>query len=143
MFARVRFDFHPSRLHALSCFPSKPFVSPAYKINVRNSFVSPTYAKTGGVHPAQKCRRADILDFSPDISHFFTFSSHTWHRRLVAGHLFIHLPFTILLPGLHPRFSRTCHIDSRTGVPHKHHAGRDLSVYCSLLPLPSAQGDRF
>ena len=36
------------------------------------SFVSPTYAKTGGyTHtPTQKCRRADIFDFSPDISHF-------------------------------------------------------------------------
>jgi hypothetical protein len=62
------------------------FISPAYEHQPRMSLVSPTYAKTGGVYPTQKCRRADILDFSPDISHFFTFSSHTWHRRPVAGH---------------------------------------------------------
>src|ERR1700739_1196761 len=44
------------------------FISPPYKTQPRMSLVSPTYAKTGGVYPTQKCRRADILDFSPDIS---------------------------------------------------------------------------
>jgi len=49
---------------------SEPFVSPTYQVSARNSLVSPTYAKTGGCIPTQKCRRADIFDFSPDISHF-------------------------------------------------------------------------
>src|SRR5712664_454341 len=49
MLARGVFSFHPPRLHASSCFPSKSFVSPTCKISFRNSFVSPTYAKTRGV----------------------------------------------------------------------------------------------
>jgi len=61
------------------------FISPTYEHQSRISFVSPTYAKTGvGGMSSQspflqsfpfrpflrKCRRADILDFSPDFSHF-------------------------------------------------------------------------
>src|SRR6266702_7098157 len=49
MAARGVLSFHDPRLHASSCFPSKSFVSPTCKITVRNSFVSPTYAKTRGV----------------------------------------------------------------------------------------------
>ncbi len=49
MLARGVFSFYPPRLHASSCFPSKSFVSPTCKISFRNSFVSPTYAKTRGV----------------------------------------------------------------------------------------------
>jgi len=45
-------------------------ISPAYELQPRMSLVSPTYAKTGGCTPVQKCRRADILDFSPYFSHF-------------------------------------------------------------------------
>jgi hypothetical protein len=56
------------------------FISPAYEHRPRISLVSPTYAKTGGWPPDEtktlkfclKCRRADIFDFSPDFSHFFT-----------------------------------------------------------------------
>jgi hypothetical protein len=51
MLARGVFSFYPPRLHASSCFPSKPFVSPTCEITVRNFFVSPTYAKTGGCTP--------------------------------------------------------------------------------------------
>jgi hypothetical protein len=50
---------------------SKSFVSPTYAHFARNLFVSPTYAKTGGYTPCGKCRRADILDFSPYILRFF------------------------------------------------------------------------
>ena len=50
MFARAVFSFYPPSLHASTCFPSKPLVSPTCKITVRNSFVSPTYAKTGGLY---------------------------------------------------------------------------------------------
>jgi hypothetical protein len=45
-------------------------ISPAYELQPRMSLVSPTYAKTGGCSAAQKCRRADIFDFSPQFSHF-------------------------------------------------------------------------
>lgn len=45
-----------------------------YANPVRNPFLSPTYAKTSGCLPAEKCRRADIFDFSPYISHFFALS---------------------------------------------------------------------
>jgi len=51
------------------------FISPRYEHQPRISLVSPTYAKTGGVYPTQKCRRADILDFSPDFSHFLALSA--------------------------------------------------------------------
>src|SRR5260221_12591040 len=37
---------------------------------VSKSIASPTYAKTGGCTPCGKCRRADILDFSPYILRF-------------------------------------------------------------------------
>jgi hypothetical protein len=46
------------------------FISPTYENKPRISCVSHTYAKTGGYTPTQKCRRADIPDFSPDISLF-------------------------------------------------------------------------
>jgi len=74
---------------------SKSFVSPAYKISVRNSFASPTYAKTGGGGTSsqnsfprsglarqftRKCRRADIPDFPPHISYFF--QSHTTAKKV-------------------------------------------------------------
>src|SRR5713101_8263261 len=49
---------------------SKPFVSPAYQISARNSFASPTYAKTGEYAPTSKCRLADIFYFSPYILRF-------------------------------------------------------------------------
>src|SRR5260370_18455298 len=61
MFPRGAFSFHPPRLLASSCFPSKPFVSPTYKITVRNSFVSPTYAKTGGCTPLKMSARRHFL----------------------------------------------------------------------------------
>src|SRR6267378_2741035 len=49
-------------------------ISHTYQHQPRISLVSPTYAKTGGYTPTQKCRRADIFDFSPDISHFLALS---------------------------------------------------------------------
>src|SRR5580698_1377579 len=47
----------------LLCFPC---------IRTPVSYLScfPYYAKTRGYTPTQKCRRADIFDFSPDFSHF-------------------------------------------------------------------------
>jgi hypothetical protein len=61
MFARGVSSFYPPRLHASSGFPSKPFVSPTCKITVRNSFVSPTYAKTGGCTPPKMSARRHFL----------------------------------------------------------------------------------
>jgi hypothetical protein len=49
------------------------FISPPYEHQPRISLVSPRYAKTEGWVPPQKCRRADIFDFSPDFSHFSRF----------------------------------------------------------------------
>src|SRR6266481_656250 len=72
MFARGVFSIYPPRLHASSCFPSKPFVSPTYKITVRNSFVSPTYAKTGGCTPLKMSARRHFLSlFSQSRLLFF------------------------------------------------------------------------
>jgi hypothetical protein len=48
-----------------------PFISPRYGHQPRIPFISHTYAKRGECTPTQKCRRADILDFSPYILHFF------------------------------------------------------------------------
>jgi hypothetical protein len=61
MFARRVFSFYPSRLHASSCFSSKSFVSPTCRISFRNSFVSPTYAKTGGYTPLKMSARRHFL----------------------------------------------------------------------------------
>jgi hypothetical protein len=66
------------------------FISPRSERQPRMSLVSPTYAKTGGGGMSsqssllrslpfrsfpQKCRRADILDFSPDFSHILASGS--------------------------------------------------------------------
>jgi hypothetical protein len=61
MIARGLFPFYPPRSHASSCFPSKSFVSPTCKISFRNSFVSPTYAKTGGCIPSKMSARRHFL----------------------------------------------------------------------------------
>src|SRR5579859_6755667 len=49
----------------------KPSISPTYAHFARNSFISPTYAKTRGYTPCGKCRRADIFDFSPYFLRYF------------------------------------------------------------------------
>src|SRR5260221_3437326 len=61
MSARVVVSFHPPRLRDSSCFSSKPCVSPTCRIAVRNSFVSPTYAKTGGCTPLEMSARRHFL----------------------------------------------------------------------------------
>ena len=65
MIARGLFSFCPPRSHALSCFPSKSFVSPTCKFSSRNSFVSPTYAKTGGCTPSKMSARRHFLSLLP------------------------------------------------------------------------------
>jgi len=70
---------HPSKLQRRRAIS---FISPRYEHEPRKSPVSPTYAKTGGYAPTQKCRRADILDFSPYFSHFLALSA---ARRVVPA----------------------------------------------------------
>ena len=65
MIARGLFSFCPPRSHVSSCFPSKSFVSPACKFSSRNSFVSPTYAKTGGCTPSKMSARRHFLSLLP------------------------------------------------------------------------------
>jgi hypothetical protein len=90
MLARRVFSFHPPRLHASSCSPSKPFVSPTCKLTVRNSFVSPTYAKTGGCTPPKMSARRHFLSlFSQPHSRPSCFS--------ITCALF-HFPYPAYLP---------------------------------------------
>ena len=51
MRARAILSSYLPRSLALSRFPTKSFISPTCEITVRNFFVSPTYAKTGGCTP--------------------------------------------------------------------------------------------
>src|SRR6266478_326468 len=60
----------------------KPFVSPTYAHFAGNFFASPTYAEAGGYTPCGKCRRADILDFSPYILKFL---GRLLRQRLLYG----------------------------------------------------------
>jgi hypothetical protein len=61
MLARGVFSSYPPRSRASICSPSKSFVSPTCKISFRNSFVSPTYAKTGGCTPPKMSARRHFL----------------------------------------------------------------------------------
>ncbi len=60
------------KLPTADCQLSSPnsFPSHAYARLADNSCISHGYAKTRGVPPPQKCRRADIFNFSPAILHF-------------------------------------------------------------------------
>jgi hypothetical protein len=60
------------------------FISPASEHQPRMFFVSPTYAKMGECTPTQKCRRADIFDFSPDFR-AFSIPSCSAHSPSTAG----------------------------------------------------------
>src|SRR5260221_7076360 len=109
MFARGAFSFHPARfpaypenlpspiIPALARNSPKSNYSRTYGIPwgggctgflvgpirlVYNSFVSPTYAKTGGYTPCGKCRRADIFDFSP---YFLRFLARLLRQRLLSA----------------------------------------------------------
>jgi hypothetical protein len=110
MLARRVFSFYPPRLHASSCFPSNPFVSPTSKITVCNSFVSPTYAKTGGCTPPKmSVRRHSLSLFSQSplsalllFNHLRTLSFSVSYLSLVAP------AASALLPqkqGVHPLWS--------------------------------------
>ena len=115
MIARGLFSFCPPRSHVSSCFPSKSFVSPACKFSSRNSFVSPTYAKTGGV-PPQKCRRADI--FSPFSQSTLSPSLLPYQPQLQRKRVFNHLRTLSFLGSQLSRVLRTgCALfHKKTGV---------------------------
>jgi inosine/xanthosine triphosphatase len=98
------------------------FISPAYEHQPRISFVSPTYAKTGGVYPTQKCRRADIRDFSPDILHFLALSVCEEPALAPLRRPIFYFPFSIfdsLCPTFSSPFPQTTQIrrETRAGFP--------------------------
>ena len=117
------------RLSAVGQFraiSSISFVSPSCERHPRMSLVSPTYAKTGGCTPTQKCRRADIFDFSPDISHFLTSvpqhhlpeRKKSWPRRSIRGAKDAHESQRYMEAGrVTSHLSSTCPERSATG-PH-------------------------
>ncbi len=133
MFARGVFSFYPPRLHASSSFPSKPFVSPTYKITVCNSFVSPTYAKTGGCTPAKMSARRHFFSLfsrSP-LSALFLFN-HLRTLSFSVAHL--SLVSTVLSalfhqkPGVYPLLSDQSHFST---VP-SDHPSSSSAVDCQL-----------
>ena len=147
MSARALLRFDPARLHVPIRPCSKSFISPTYRRLARNFFVSPTYAKTGGVPPTEKCRlvpskaegRADIFFLSspnprsrpscfsnicalfhfpyPTYLSFFPYLPHSFskNRGCTPSFLSVHIPFTILLPRLHPSFAPACHNGGQSG----------------------------
>src|SRR5258708_13809549 len=85
-----------------------------------------------------------------DQSHFATVPSGPPSSSLaVASQLSptfsssILLPFTILLPPLHPSFSLSCHNVPQSGVRLTHHAYPYPNAYGTLLPMRSAPRDPF
>src|SRR5258708_4576447 len=139
MFAGAVFSIHPPRLHASSCFPSKPFVSSTDKIAVRNSYVSPTYAKTGGCTPAKMSARRHFLSLfskSP-LSALFLFNH--WHTlSFFVAHL---SPVSTVLsalfhqkPGVYPRWSDQSHFST---VP-SDHSSSVSAVDCQLSAASSS-----
>jgi len=107
MFARGVFSFYPPRLHTSSCFPSKSFVSPTCRISLRNYFVSPTYAKTGGCTPLKMSARRHFLSlFSPSPLSALLFFNCLRTLSFSVSHLSRVLPTVCALfrkkPGVHP-----------------------------------------
>ena len=110
MFARAAFSFHPARPHTPSRFPSKSFLSPTYQHFVRNFFVSPTYAKTGGRTPLKMSARRHFLSlFSQSPLSALLFFNHLRTLSFSVSSLSPALPISsALLPqkqGVHPLWS--------------------------------------
>jgi len=93
---RNLFTTHQPALSVAEGLPrTRPKASPKRRRRLaRRSFsvggCFPYLRKTGGYAPTQKCRRADILDFSPDFSHFLALSAgakgrHSPTRRSFSG----------------------------------------------------------
>src|SRR5882724_2647442 len=114
MFAREVFSSHPARPHAPRRFPSKSFVSPTSRITARNSFVSPTYAKTGGCTPLKMSARRHFLSLCPQ-SPFPALFLFNRLRTLSfsVSHVSAVLPTSSALlsqkPGAHPLWSNQSH----------------------------------
>jgi len=107
MSARGFLFYHPPCWHASICFPSNSFVSPTCGFSSRNSFVSATYAKTGGA-TLEKCRRADIFSLLSRALHFsaLLLFNHLRTLSFSVSHLSRVLPAGCALfgqkPGVHP-----------------------------------------
>ena len=99
MFARGVFSFYPSHLRASSRPPSKPFISPTYELLARNSFVSPTYAKTGGVTPSKNVGAPTFtLSFLPIrtlVPLFFLSFAHSFIFRITPIRCFSNISRTL------------------------------------------------
>jgi hypothetical protein len=107
MLARGVSSFYPPRLLAPSCFPSKSFVSPACRISFRNSFVSPTYAKTAGYTPLRMSARRHFLSlFSQSPLPALLLFNHLRTLSFSISNLSAVLPTSSALlpqkPGVHP-----------------------------------------
>jgi hypothetical protein len=77
VFVRSSLSAADCRLSANGCL-----LSPLFPLHTRSCPVSllfPLHTQKQGDTPPQKCRRADIFDFSPYISHFF--QSHTTAKK--------------------------------------------------------------
>jgi hypothetical protein len=136
MFARGVFSIYPPRLLASSCFPSKPFVSPTYKITVRNSFVSPTYAKTGGCTPPKMSARRHLLSLfsQSSLSGLFPFNPLRTLSFSVAHLSPVSTVLSALFhqkPGVYPLWSDQSHFST---VPSDHSSS--LSAVDCQLPSP-------
>jgi hypothetical protein len=80
----LEFDFVRSSLSAAVCRLSANgcLLSPLFLLHTQNRLLSllfPLHTQKQGDTPPQKCWRADILDFSPYISH--SFQSHTTAKK--------------------------------------------------------------
>jgi hypothetical protein len=142
MFARAPFRFLLARFCASSRPPAKPFIPPTYERFTSNSFVSPTYAKTGGCTPSKMSARRHFpsLFSQTPLSAFLLFN----HLRTLSFSVSILSPTlpisSALLPqksGVHPLRSNQSH-----GSPPKSDRVSSLwAVDCWLVfplapPLP-------
>jgi hypothetical protein len=142
MVARGILSFHPSRLCAPSRPSSKLFLSPTCEHFARNSFVSPTSAKTGGCTPLKMSARRHFLSLfsqSP-LSTLFPFN-----RLRTLSFSVSHLSAVIATssallhqkPGVHPLRSDQSHdLPMRSD-----HVSSPSAVDCQLstvsfLPTP-------
>jgi len=133
MFARGRLFTHPAPILAYSVNSSKSNYSRTYDRFSCNSNHSRTCATPrGGGSPSSTSDHPQITTyrpakFFPCVSYAKTggypFWSYHSPRTSISGPLLplppifpVHRAFTILLPGLHPWFSLSCHNEPQSGV---------------------------
>src|SRR5882724_5939428 len=145
MSARGFLFFHPPCSRASIHFPSNSLVSPTCGFSSRNSFVSPTYAKTGGA-TLEKCRRADIFSLLSRALHFsaLLLFNHLRTLSFSVSHLSRVLPAGCALfgqnPGVHPLVIPIIRLSLPPKPQIRHSLRSALCVLCvsavSLLLFP-------